>query len=617
MSNGGVIGRNNDAIAASASGVWSIDEVFWARSRGSWPPYVDASDFDYVTKFILDRAVGGVQGVKYEHVAFHHIVGEGDDGRFTATTVDNRLTMSTAAAAPRGANHRLAVGDEIYIKCDDQNNMPVPLVRNVRYFVQSTPSDTSFTLAESQGGAQITLTSIGVNTADRQIYKIPKPLPQWQYVGTEGSGRFTVNTSTNHVTINGHGLSVNNEIIVHGSQGDMPTLQTGTWNVQAITDFPQEGLGASPQIRFVRQVIDANTFTVSATAGGAELNFLTAGNNVESRRMIKKPFDVSDPSIRFEIFHYPSSVYPTGLQINSLFEVGENVDDGMRITAVVVDRDINIQSGGELRITNNRERLGFFLFSYENITLGGTWTIPNMRNLPKLNTVDPTIPAPVSGSIDYRIQHHNFRRYAFDPRLPSTSNFLIRGASGGRGGAGAASPQGVTPTWNGGGGGSSWGGISGARTDNVGDVPNQGFGTGGGTSSLSTGGTGAGNPFGGGPTPARHGQNIQRGYALLYGNTITLNGPAPTIRVDMRGGDGGSGSSAPYPAVYFFFTRSGPGGGGSGGGNVIVMHAGAYNNNATISVAGGAAGPGTHPSGASVAGAAGTVVVQPIPTVFV
>lgn len=607
MSNGGVVGKNNDAIASSSSGVWSIDEVFLARSRGSWPPYVDSSDFTYVTKFILDRAVGGVQGVKYERVAFHHIVGEGDDGRFTVTTADNRLTMSTAAPAPRGAQHRLNVGDEIYIECDDQNNMPVPLAHDVRYFVESTPTDTSFTLAEAKGGSQINLTSSGVNTEYRIIYKIPKPLPQWQYVGTEGSGRFTVNISTNHVTIPGHGFSVNDEFIVHGNQGDMPTAQTGTWSVQAITNFPVDGLGASPQRRFVKQVIDANTITVSATGGGAEYNFLTTGDNVESRQMLKKPYDVADPSINFEIFHYSDSIYPTGLQVNSLFEVGEDVDDGMRITAVVVDRNINIESAGTLRITNNRERLGFFLFSYEDIILGGTWTIPNMRNLPKLNAVDPNLPAPLTTSADYRRQHHNFRRYAFDPRLPGTSNFMLRGANGGAGGAGS-NPSVVD--MRGGSGGSSWGGISGFSTVGGTPVPSSGFGTGAGSSTPhNTSASGAGNPIVG-PRP---GTNIQRGYALLYGNTITLNGPAPTIRVDVRGGQGGASATVPYT----YFSRIGPGGGGSGGGNVIVMHAGAYNNNATISVAGGPAGPGTAPGGATQAGAAGTVVVQPIPTVSV
>lgn len=418
-------------------------------------------------------------------------------------------------------------------------------------------------------------------------------------------GRYTANSSNNTLTITtsglpeGHGLSANDQVFFEAADvGDLPSpLQPNT-------------------TYFVRTAPTSTTLTLSIAPAGSELNLTTNGTDTASRRILKRP-GPSDPSLNIEIFHYDKATYPSGLSVTGTTSVGANVDDDFRITCIVVDEDINI-NGGTLQVTSNRRRFGLVVASRKNITVNGTINVPNFNNS------NPSLPAP------QRSGHPQFRRWRIDGRSPFANGYLRSGATGGAGGGGGFNTFGISTMSVGGGGG------SGGSTFGGGVFPRNSIGTRGGGGGAGgraypagdpgRGGGGGGGFVGGaaGPpsnppsappgTAATAGTSILKNLAILYGNNITITGPGPTVRINMKGGNGGN---AGFGGLNF---SAGGGGGGGGGGVVYIYHSGTYSNSGTINVSGGSGGSGgpTPPSppggagAAGTAGAAGSVVVQTI-----
>lgn len=109
----------------------------------------------------------------------------------------------------------------------------------------------------------------------------------------------TAQSSSVEVTLNDHGLSVGDEvnfpIPTTGRQTDVTISNASpgvvTWNSHGLVandaiEFATTGTLPSPLIAgttyYVKTVLNANTFTLSATAGGAAINTTTAGSGVHT-----------------------------------------------------------------------------------------------------------------------------------------------------------------------------------------------------------------------------------------------------------------------------------------------------------------------------------------------
>lgn len=385
-------------------------------------------------------------------------------------------------------------------------------------------------------------------------------------------GRFTVNSATDTFTITtsgfpeGHLLAVNDEVFFEeATAGDLP---------------PPIVPGVS---YYIQSVPTATTFKVSETIGGSAVSIIANGQENVSRKIFKRP-GASDPKIDIEIYHYSAAVFPSGLTITNDTQVGEDIDADFRLTCVVVDKNLTIDTGGTLRITNNRRRFGFMIASRENVQIGpGAWTIPMFQNV--------TPPGPQQRG------HPQYRRWQVSKEGPFANRFLVAGGNGGNGSQKTGEPTNPLPSspGPGGGGGSAFGGQSG--------FPN-GAGTLGGGGVPSSWFQGVDPVFfqpiivpvpGGGPAGGLPGaNNTMRGYAMVVGSNVTIPGPSPTVRISTVGANG-----SPHPSH---------GGGGGGGGTVYIIHSGSYTNNGTISVAGGTGGTG----GSSSPGGAGSIVTIPV-----
>lgn len=98
-------------------------------------------------------------------------------------------------------------------------------------------------------------------------YGLAKRLvPNAATLGNVGTsvGTFTVNTGTDVLTRAGHGLAVNDIVHVTNAGGGLPAPFTAN------------------TVYFVKTVVDADNFTVSATRGGAVLDITTAGSGTQT-----------------------------------------------------------------------------------------------------------------------------------------------------------------------------------------------------------------------------------------------------------------------------------------------------------------------------------------------
>lgn len=391
-------------------------------------------------------------------------------------------------------------------------------------------------------------------------------------------GRFTVNSGTDTFTITtsgqppGHLLSVDDEVFfVEATAGDLPP--------PIVPNTPY----------YIESVPTTTTFKVSETIGGAAVSLISNGTENADRKIFKRP-GASDPTIDIEIFHYDAGNFPSGLTITGDQQVGEDVHADFRLTCVVVDKDLTIDTGGTLRITGDKRRFGFLIASREDVQIGpGTWTIPNFENNQSPN---PTTRG-----------HSQFRRWQIDKTVPFANGYLVAGGNGGNSGAGRAGPG--PPIDNGGPGGGGGSAIGGTAGTPNGNGTLGGAGPGGGPQG------GAGGPGGGLPGN----QNKMRNLGIVHGNDITIPGPAPTVRINTAGANGANGVNGNYTA-----SGAGGGGGGGGGGSIYILHAGAYTNNGTVLVdggTGGLGGPGPINSGfAGQPGGSGTIIVAPTPGVL-
>lgn len=401
-------------------------------------------------------------------------------------------------------------------------------------------------------------------------------------------GRFTVNSATDTFTITtasfpeGHLLSVDDEVFFVAATA---------------TDLPPPILPDTPY--YIESVPTTTTFKVSETIGGAAVSLISNGTENADRKIFKRP-GPSDPSLDIEIFHYDAATFPSGLTIDSLQSVGENIDADFRLTCVVVDKDLTIDTGGTLQIINNRRRFGFMIASRENVQIGpGTWTIPHFQNI--------TPPGPQQRG------HPQFRRWSISNRLPFATGFLVAGGNGGSKIPGLA-PNGGNQS-AGGGGGSAFGGLGGSAAGaQFGGNP--GRGTKGGDAGpgpqspnpysftpVGTGFAGAGNTYGlkgVSPSPVNPSAlDLLRNFAVVVGNNVTLPGPHPVANIDV-----GGFKTRSFPLPSFTQRQNG---GSTGGGNVYIIHAGTYTNDGSINVAGGTANA---PLGG--AGGTGNVIIEPV-----
>ena len=119
------------------------------------------------------------------------------------------------------------------------NTLPAPLVAGTTYYVKTVLTANTFTVSATSGGTVINTTSNGNGTHS------------------------VMATEPGIVTATAHGLSVN-QAITFTTTGTLPSpLATGT-------------------TYYVQSVLTADTFTVSATSGGAVINTTTAGSGTHS-----------------------------------------------------------------------------------------------------------------------------------------------------------------------------------------------------------------------------------------------------------------------------------------------------------------------------------------------
>lgn len=409
-------------------------------------------------------------------------------------------------------------------------------------------------------------------------------------VGTEDTGNFTITTSTYNVTVPEHLLNVGDRVLFYADGGALPSA------VEEDTPY------------YVRQVVDANNFTISATPDGDEVLFLDAGTPDDDRRVWKDP-DPGDPdggyNVEIEMFHFDIVNYPAGLQVYEALRFGEDDDVSGRITVIAVDGPILVQPGGSIGVTNDRGRLGTALISRDNIDVGNGTTI---------------LAAPPYEPDDERVTT-GYRPWLFTRAVPGTLGTVRRGGNAGTGGPAPSPVLGAGGYGGAGIGGAGQGGGTFGADGGVGAglFPLPGsyrvyYGGGGGGGNLA----GEGGPNS--PTPSSFPDFgnpgvTSRGNLILSGRNVTI--PESGV-LSTRGGNGGQGRRTDAPSPPGRNTSAG-GGGGAGGSPLNIFHAGTFVNNGTVTAEGGAGGPAPQFPGPpdtgrpGVPGTAGEVTVAPIP----
>jgi hypothetical protein len=227
-----LLSRTNPSAVVTAPGLGTFQNA-------AFPFVGTASDPNGITQVVAKIAAGTVSfssGTTAAYPALPVTVATGSPGVFTTVT-------------PHGLN----ANDQVYIWASP---MPVTpsgsLQAGTVYYVQSTPTTTSFTLSATSGGSAITIstsiaTSILVGIAKDSFSTFHPSIP------------VTVSTSNSTMTAVNHGLSVGDIVYFQGT-----TLPTP---VNAYTPYYVVNSTAS-------------TFQVSTASGGDALTLSTSGTSV-------------------------------------------------------------------------------------------------------------------------------------------------------------------------------------------------------------------------------------------------------------------------------------------------------------------------------------------------
>jgi hypothetical protein len=246
--------------------------------------------------FVVGSSVS-VTGMTNNNFNGAYTVSSSASGNQSIVTIGNQNTVTISNASPAVVtftSHNLVADDKIYF--DTTGTMPTGLSANTLYYVKTVLTSNTFTVSATVGGSAINTSST--------------------YTGT-----ITALTNTNPavVTFASHNLLANNPIYFE-TTGTMPT-----------------GLSANT-LYFVKTVLSANTFTVSATLGGAAVNtsstytgvitafvpsYITMAN---SNFSASSGTDTSTGEIRYSvtsyIYQHETSNNADGADISSSFITG-------------------------------------------------------------------------------------------------------------------------------------------------------------------------------------------------------------------------------------------------------------------------------------------------------